>query len=40
MVGVDMAAALEAECTTLYSEDFQNGLMIEGRLTARNPFLE
>jgi predicted nucleic acid-binding protein len=32
------AAALEAECTTLYSEDFQNGQVIEGRLTVRNPF--
>lgn len=34
------AAALEAECTTLYSEDFQDGQMIEGRLTVRNPFLQ
>jgi len=32
------AAALEAECTTLYSEDFQDGQAIEGRLTVRNPF--
>ncbi len=32
------AAALEAECTTLYSEDFQDGQVIEGRLTIRNPF--
>ena len=32
------AAALEAECTTLYSEDFQHGQVIEGRLTVRNPF--
>ena len=32
------AAALEAECTTLYSEDFQNGQIIDGRLTVRNPF--
>jgi predicted nucleic acid-binding protein len=32
------AAALEAECTTLYSEDFQEGQVIEGRLTVRNPF--
>ena len=32
------AAALEAECTTLYSEDFQDGQLIEGRLTVRNPF--
>lgn len=32
------AAALEAECTTLYSEDFQDGQVIEGRLEVRNPF--
>ena len=32
------AAALEAECITLYSEDFQDGQVIEGRLTVRNPF--
>ena len=33
------AAALEADCTTLYSEDFQDGQVIEGRLTVRNPFV-
>jgi len=32
------AAALEAECSTLYSEDFQDGQVIEGRLRIRNPF--
>ena len=32
------AAALGADCTTLYSEDFQDGQVIEGRLTVRNPF--
>jgi predicted nucleic acid-binding protein len=32
------AAALAAECTTLYSADFQDGQVIEGRLTVRNPF--
>jgi predicted nucleic acid-binding protein len=32
------AAALEAECTTLYSEDLQDGQIIDGRLTIRNPF--
>ena len=32
------ATALEAECTTLYSEDFQDGQIIEGPLTGRNPF--
>jgi predicted nucleic acid-binding protein len=34
-----IAAALESECATLYSEDFQSGQLIEGRLTIRNPFL-
>jgi len=33
------SAALEAECTTLYSDDFQNGQVIEGRLKVRNPFV-
>jgi len=32
------AAALEAECETLYSEDLQHGQVIDGRLTIRNPF--
>ena len=32
------ASALEAECDTLYSEDLQNGKIIEGRVTIRNPF--
>ena len=32
------AAALEARCSTLYSEDFQDGQLLEGRLTVRNPF--
>jgi predicted nucleic acid-binding protein len=32
------AAALEAGCTTLYSEDLQDGQVIDGRLTIRNPF--
>ena len=32
------AAALEAGCTTLASEDFSAGRRIEGRLTIRNPF--
>lgn len=36
--GLIAAAALEAECDTLYSEDLQNGQVIEGRLTVRNPF--
>ena len=34
-----VAAALEANCTILYSEDLQSGQVIEGRLTIQNPFL-
>jgi predicted nucleic acid-binding protein len=33
-----MAAALEAGCGMLYSEDMQSGQVIGGRLTIRNPF--
>jgi predicted nucleic acid-binding protein len=33
-----IAAALLAGCTTLYSEDMQDGLVIERQLTIRNPF--
>jgi predicted nucleic acid-binding protein len=33
-----VAAALDAGCETLYSEDFQDGQKIEGQLTVRNPF--
>ena len=33
-----MASALEAGCTALLSEDMQDGLVVEGRLTVRNPF--
>lgn len=33
-----VAAALRAKCTILYSEDMQDGLEVEGRLTIRNPF--
>ncbi len=33
------ASALEANCSTLYSEDLQDGQVIDGRLTIRNPFL-
>ena len=32
------AAALIARCTTLYSEDFQDGQIIDGTLTIKNPF--
>lgn len=35
-----VAAALLAECDTLYSEDMQNGMIIEGRLAIRNPFVD
>lgn len=34
-----VASALEAGCTTLYSEDMQHGLVIENTLTIINPFL-
>ena len=34
-----IAAAMAAGCTTLYSEDFQDGQVIERTLTLRNPFL-
>lgn len=37
--GLIAASALEAECDTLYSEDLQDGQVIEGRVTVRNPFL-
>jgi predicted nucleic acid-binding protein len=33
-----IAAALQAGCDTLFSEDLQNGQVIDGRLTIRNPF--
>jgi predicted nucleic acid-binding protein len=33
-----VSAALEAGCTTLYSEDLRDGQTIDGRLTIRNPF--
>jgi predicted nucleic acid-binding protein len=36
--GLIAASALEAECDTLYSEDLQDGQVIEGRVTVRNPF--
>jgi predicted nucleic acid-binding protein len=37
--GFIVAAAYLAECETLYSEDMQHGLVIEGRLSIRNPFI-
>jgi predicted nucleic acid-binding protein len=33
-----IAAALESGCSTLFSEDLQDGQVIEGSLTIRNPF--
>ncbi|HEV2395564.1 MAG TPA: PIN domain-containing protein [Candidatus Sulfotelmatobacter sp.] len=33
-----LAAALQSKCRTIYSEDFQDGQVIEGKLTVRNPF--
>lgn len=33
-----VATALTAGCTTLYSEDMQDGLVVEGTLTIVNPF--
>src|SRR5262249_50491482 len=32
------SAALEAGCTTLFSEDLQDGQIINRQLTVRNPF--
>ena len=36
--GLMAAAALRGGCNVLWSEDMQDGLSIEGRLTVRNPF--
>jgi predicted nucleic acid-binding protein len=33
-----VASALEARCTILYSEDMQDGQVIDHRLSIRNPF--
>src|ERR1700712_793623 len=33
-----VAAALAADCDTLWSEDMQHGLMVDGRLRIANPF--
>lgn len=32
------ASALEAGCDTLWSEDFQDGMVLDGRLRISNPF--
>lgn len=34
-----VAAALDAGCSTLYSEDMQHGQIVDGRLTIFNPLL-
>jgi predicted nucleic acid-binding protein len=34
-----VAAALNAGCATLYTEDMHHGLVIDGQLTISNPFL-
>ncbi len=33
-----VASALEARCTILYSEDMQDGQVVDNKLTIRNPF--
>jgi predicted nucleic acid-binding protein len=33
-----VASALEARCSILYSEDMQDGQVVERKLTIRNPF--
>ena len=35
-----VAAALDAGCATLYSEDMQHGQTVQGQLTIVNPFLD
>jgi predicted nucleic acid-binding protein len=37
--GIIIAAALEANCDILYSEDMQNGLLVENTLKIVNPFV-
>jgi predicted nucleic acid-binding protein len=32
------ASALEADCDTLWSEDMQDGMLVDGRLRLANPF--
>jgi predicted nucleic acid-binding protein len=39
LAGAIVAAAIEASCSKLYSEDLQRGQRIE-RLSIENPFLE
>ena len=35
---IDVSSALQSGAGVLYSEDMQDGLMIEERLEVRNPF--
>jgi predicted nucleic acid-binding protein len=35
-----IAAALLSNCTTLYTEDLHNGLIVDNILTVKNPFVE
>ena len=35
-----LASALLADCDTFWSEDMQHGMLVEDRLTIRNPFLQ
>ena len=37
--GIIIAAALEAKCDILYSEDTENGLIVENSLKIVNPFI-
>lgn len=37
--GMIVSAALVAGCRTVFSEDMHNGLVIDGSLTIRNPFV-
>jgi len=37
--GLIVAAALAANASTVYSEDMQDGLVVEGRLRIQNPFI-
>jgi len=34
-----VSAALQCECSILFTEDMQDGQMIEGRLLIKNPFI-
>jgi predicted nucleic acid-binding protein len=36
--GIMLAAAVRLDCVTFWSEDMQDGLVVDGRLTVRNPF--